>query len=81
MQQRTVLAPPLAGDKELTDFTSVVQSNLDDLHQLAHTHAIKNYAPSNTEGNIGDMVPVNIVGTHYLYVKVANTTWKRVLLS
>jgi hypothetical protein len=81
MQQRTVLAPPLAGDKELTDFASVLQSNFDDLFQSSHNHALRNTAPSNNEGNVGDMVPVNIVGTYYLYIKTSSTAWKRVLLS
>lgn len=59
---------------------SVVQQNLEDLFQFAHTHDVMSSAPADNEGNVGDIKPV-IVGTiFYIYVKFSSG-WKRAVLS
>ena len=85
-KQKFPIAPPLSVDKEnftsfLADLTSVIQRNLEDLFFDAHLHDIRTSAPANTDGNIKDILIVNLSGTYYLYVKVAPTLWKRVVLS
>lgn len=75
-QQRTAVAPPIEGDKDLHDFASVVQSNLEDLFQVAHDHAVRTTVPASNEGAVGDMVIVYTAPNWYIYAKVDTTTWK-----
>lgn len=75
-QQRRPLAPPIESDKLFRDFTSVIQSNLDDLFNDAHTHSVRTSVPLGTEGVVGDIEIVNLLGTYYIYAKVNSTTWK-----
>lgn len=58
-----------------------IQRNLEDLFQFAHTHEIRTTAPSSTEGSVGDIVPVLLNGTGYLYIKFSTVGWKRVTAS
>lgn len=77
-QQKRYVAPPLDTDKEsLNDFASVVQDNLLDIYSIAHVHDVKDVVPTESEGNVGDIILVNLSGIHYLYCKVDATTWKR----
>jgi hypothetical protein len=76
-QQRRPLAPPLETDKLFRDYTAVIQNNLDDLFNDAHTHTIRTSIPLPTDGIVGDIVVVNLTGTYYIYVKVDNTVWKK----
>ena len=76
-QQRRPLAPPLETDKLFRDYTSVIQSNLDDLYNDSHRHAIRTSIPLETDGSIGDITIVNLSGTYYIYVKVALAVWKK----
>jgi hypothetical protein len=76
-QQRRPLAPPLETDKLFRDYTSVIQSNFDDIFNDAHTHPLRTSIPLATEGIIGDIVLVNLLGTYYIYAKVDNAVWKK----
>lgn len=77
-QQKRTVAPPIDTDREsLADFASVIQSNLEDIFVLAHAHAVRTTAPEANEGNVGDIVLVNLAGLDYLYCKVSADTWKR----
>lgn len=76
-QQRTEVAPPLDIDKGLLDFSAIVQSNFVDLFQSAHDHQIRTSIPGNSEGNIGDIIPVFQDPSWYLYIKISSDTWKR----
>jgi hypothetical protein len=58
-----------------------LQRNLEDLFQFAHTHDIRTTAPSNTEGAIGDIVPVLLSGVGYVYIKFPDIGWKRIQAS
>lgn len=59
----------------------VVQRNLEDLFQFAHEHIVRTTAPASSEGAVGDVVPVLLSGTGYLYVKFPSIGWKRIALS
>jgi hypothetical protein len=59
----------------------VVQRNLEDLYEFAHSHTVRTTAPSSSEGSIGDVIPVELSGVGYLYVKFPTIGWKRVALS
>jgi hypothetical protein len=64
-----------------TDIKSeTLQRNLEDLFYYSHTHDVKTSIPVNSEGNIGDLVPVVIGTDYYLYVKFPSVGWKRVTL-
>lgn len=76
-QQRQEVAPPMEQDAQFQDFASVIQSNLVDLFQVAHDHPIRTSVPTNSDGNIGDIIVVQTGGNYYLYCKVSADTWKR----
>lgn len=77
-QQKRYVSAPITGDREsLSDFSSVVQDNLADIYDLAHTHDIRTTAPEANEGMTGDIVLVELSGAHYLYCKISGDTWKR----
>jgi hypothetical protein len=76
--QRRPLAPPLESDKLFRDYTSVLQSNLEDLFNDSHVHSVRTTEPLVTEGNIGDIFLVEISGQTFLYTKFPNPTrWER----
>lgn len=59
----------------------VVQRNLEDLFEDAHIHNLKTTAPLVNEGSVGDIIPVELNGIGYLYVKYPTIGWKRIALS
>lgn len=65
IQQKFPLGPELK--------VETVQRNLEELHWMAHIHHIRESAPSEKEGSVGDIV---LVGTSDLYVKFPSG-WKR----
>jgi len=79
--QTTPVSAPLPTDDKLQVFATVLQQNLFDLFNYAHTHTPTNVVPTNTQGNVGDISIVQIGTSYYLYAKVSKTLWKRVLLS
>jgi deoxyhypusine synthase len=64
--------------KQVSDDT-VVQFNLEELYQAAHTHDVRTTVPGTNDGSIGDIVLVESGGTK-LYVKF-RSGWKSVTLS
>lgn len=81
-KQKTPLVPPILDDKKsLSDYSSIIQRNFEDLFNDDHTHNLKTTVPSSTDGSPQDIIIVNLSGTYYLYVKVSTTLWKRIALS
>lgn len=81
IKQRNPLSPPLDTDELLSDYSAVLQSNLEQLFEAAHMHGLRTSAPSENEGTVGDILPVQIDSTYYLYAKFPTVGWKRVALS
>ncbi len=79
MAQKRKVTPPIPTDKELVDFSSIVQGSLEDLFGSAHVHVGQNgvltAAPAANEGAVGDIVIVNVAGTVSLYFKPAKAQW------
>jgi hypothetical protein len=59
----------------------VVQRNLEDLYDFAHSHEVRTTEPSANEGSIGDILPVVLSGVYYVYIKFPSVGWKRATLS
>jgi len=59
---------------------AVIQRNLSDLFQFAHTHDTSSTPPSDADGNIGDILLINTGNNYYLYAKFS-VGWKSILLS
>jgi hypothetical protein len=68
---------PIANDFK----AEVVQRNLEDLYEFAHSHDVRTSEPSASEGSIGDIVPVILNGVYYVYIKFPSIGWKRAILS
>ncbi len=80
--QEFSVSAPLQDDRQtLADFASTIQRNFEDVFAVAHDHAVKTAAPSSQDGVVGDVVPVVISGSYYLYIKFPTVGWKRVSLS
>jgi hypothetical protein len=79
MMQARKVTPPISSDGGLVDFSSIVQSNLQQLFGSAHTHVGINgvllSAPASNAGLVGDIVIVNVLGTVSLYFKVTASQW------
>ena len=82
-KQQFPVSPPLALDVQtLKDYTSVIQKNLRDLFNTSHNHPLMTSAPANTDGNIGDVILVQLDTSPYLYIRFPDPLgWKRILLS
>lgn len=80
-QEFPISAPKDEDKQNLTDFAATVQRNAEDLFLLAHSHETRTTAPASTDGAVGDILPVVIGTSYYLYVKFASVGWKRVVLS
>jgi hypothetical protein len=59
----------------------VVQRNLEDLYDFAHSHEVRTTEPGISEGSIGDILPVILGGVYYVYIKFPSVGWKRAILS
>jgi hypothetical protein len=57
--QTQPVTQPLETDKDLHDFASIIQSNLFDLWNVAHSHVVLLAAPASTDGVLGDITIVN----------------------
>jgi hypothetical protein len=68
---------PLGNDLSV----QVVQANLKQLFEAGHEHTGRSAAPSERDGANWDIVPVELNGSAYLYIKFPSLGWKRVLLS
>jgi hypothetical protein len=78
IEQSFSVAPPNEADKEtLNDYSEIIQRNFESLFGLAHSHGVRTSVPSTQEGEMNDIITVNLEGTYYLYVKVSKTQWAR----
>jgi hypothetical protein len=80
-EQSREVAPPSPDDKGLSDFASVIQSNLEDLFNALPDLKGATSAPTAVDGSIRSIRVVEVSGTWRLYIKVDATTWKYVALS
>lgn len=79
VQPRAIVPP----SEELKDFAEVIDSGVKQLFDLAHQHLPRTTAPTDDEGQVGDIVGVEIEGsptTFKLYFRFASG-WKSVTLS
>lgn len=76
IQERSV-SPP---SDELKDFAEVIQGNLLNLHELAHNHLPRTAAPSDDEGQVGDIIGVDDGATFKIFYRFASG-WKSVTLT
>lgn len=68
--QERPMAAPSEDDRELKDYTAVLQLNLESLFGDAHDHTPRSAAPSVNDGRPGDVWPVDDgSGTVRLYFK------------
>jgi hypothetical protein len=63
---------PLSSDPK----PETIQRNLEDLHEVAHNHDLHTSIPNDREGTVGDIVPVQVGNSSYLYIKFP-AGWKR----
>ncbi len=70
--QQFPLSMPLSADKEtLKDFSSIIQRNLADLFDAAHSHSTRTSLPARGEGSTGDMVLATVSGSTYICIKTS----------
>lgn len=75
LTQDQPLASPAQYRPDWADFFAVLQNNLLKLHEAAHLHGIRTSAPASSDGQIGDIILVDVSGTCSLYVKFPSG-WK-----
>lgn len=80
--QNNPVSPPLPDDKTFADFSEVIQRNLADLFDLAHSHDVSSAIPSANEGTPGDIKLVKVNSNFYLYAKFSGSDgWKGIQLT
>lgn len=79
LSQQKPVVPPISTDRQLVDYSSVIQDNLRTLFQAGHVHLGQNgvltAAPSSKDGNPGDIILAVVSGVAYLYIKTDRTHW------
>lgn len=79
LSQQKQIAPPVATDRQLVDYSSVIQDNLRALFQAGHVHlglnGVLTAAPTSKDGNPGDIILGVISGVAYVFIKTDRTTW------
>ena len=81
-QPKFKTAPPLTSDAaSLKDFSSINQQNLNQLFSSSHDHTVFTTAPTSNQGDIMDVILVQLGSSYYLYAKFPVVGWKRTLLS
>lgn len=79
LSQGLKVVPPTPEDKQLIDFSGIIQRNLDTLFQSGHIHVgvngVLSAAPTSKQGNVGDIMIGVISGVAYLFVKTDSSTW------
>ena len=82
LTQSPVVAPPQPQDKELTDYSSILQRLFSQLFQVAHVHVGKNGVmkafPTSKDGAIGDILLAVVSGTAYVCFKTDDTHWFKI---
>jgi len=59
----------------------VIQENLRQLFESGHLHTGRTTAPTISEGAVWDIIPVELAGAAYLYIKFPSLGWKSILLT
>lgn len=59
----------------------VLQENFKQLFEAGHFHTGRTTVPTNSEGSVWDLIPVELSGSAYLYIKFPLLGWKSVLLT
>ena len=81
-QPKFKTSPPLTFDaSSLKDFSSITQQNMNQLFASSHDHTIFTSAPTSTQGDIMDVILVQLGSSYYLYAKFPVVGWKRTLLT
>jgi hypothetical protein len=79
LSQQKPVSPPITTDRQLVDYSSVIQDNLRTLFQAGHVHLGQNgvltAAPTAQDGNQGDIILAVISGVAYIYIKTDRTHW------
>ena len=75
IQQSQPIVPPQPSDRNLRDFSQVIQQSMMALFQAGHVHKLVTSDPSSNTGNIGDIYLVD--GTNkYIAVKFSSGWFK-----
>ncbi len=75
--QPNPISPPREVDREtLTDFSSILQGNLEELFELAHSHKVLLADPLATNGAIGDIQLVDDGTDKYLVARYSDGWYK-----
>jgi hypothetical protein len=71
LTQSSPVAPPIASDRTLLNFSQTIQNNLLALFQAAHNHQRISVAPKKNDGTIGDISIFDDGTNIYLYIKTS----------
>jgi hypothetical protein len=76
LQQSQLVVPPQPTDKNLRDFSQIIQASLASLFQAGHVHKIITSDPSSNTGNVGDIYLIDGINK-YIAVKF-NSGWFKI---
>jgi hypothetical protein len=76
LQQSQPVVPPQPTDKNLRDFSQIIQQSMMALFQAAHVHKIVTSDPAANTGNIGDIYLVDGMNK-YIAIKF-NSGWFKI---
>jgi hypothetical protein len=75
--QLNPVSPPQPADAELlNDFAAILQRNLEELYQDAHTHDFLSTDPSTSDGAVGDIQLVDDGTNKYLVIRYSDGWYK-----
>lgn len=67
--QAAKVVPPLPSDSTLTNFSQIIDSNLQALFQAGHVHKVVSAVPKKNDGNVGDIYLYDNGTSIYVYIK------------
>lgn len=76
LSQASKVVPPLPSDVTLSNFSQIIQSNMQALFQAAHVHKLITAAPKANDGNVGDIYLYDDGTSIFVYVKT-NRGWAK----
>jgi len=76
LSQAAKVVPPLGTDVTLSNFSQIIQSNMQALFQAAHVHKSITTAPKTNDGNVGDIYLYDDGTSIYVYIKT-NRGWAK----
>ena len=77
LSQKAPVVPPLPSDTTLTAYTTNIRRDVEDLYLNAHTHNVLTANPAPSDGTIGDIKIVSVLGHVYTVVKNSDGNWYR----